>query len=89
MCTDFYEAMQLEKGTVQRTAQAVAEKMEKDRLYRELNAHTISLNFNPPTISQRVSRIEVGSAYSCAVQCNNYVMNIIQFLGYSLYIVTW
>ena len=57
--------MQLENGTVQRTAQAVAEKMEKDRLYRELNAHTISLNFNPPTISQRVSRIEVGSAYSC------------------------
>ncbi len=37
--------MQLEKGTVQRTAQAVAEKMEKDRLYRELNAHTIGLNF--------------------------------------------
>ncbi len=48
MCTDFYEAMQLEKGTVQRTAQAVAEEMEKDRLYRKLNAHTISLNFNPP-----------------------------------------
>ena len=41
--------MQLENGTVQRTAQAVAEEMEKDRLYRELNAHTIGLNFNPPT----------------------------------------
>ncbi len=41
--------MQLEKGTVQRTAQAVAEEMEKDRLYRELNARTIGLNFNPPT----------------------------------------
>ncbi len=39
--------MQLEKGTVQRTAQAVAEELEKDRLYRELNAHTIGLNFNP------------------------------------------
>jgi hypothetical protein len=49
LCTDFYEAMQLERGTVQRTAQAAAEEMEKDRLYRELNAHTIGLSFNPPT----------------------------------------
>jgi hypothetical protein len=41
--------MQLEKGTAQRTAQAAAEEMEKGRLDRELNTHTIGLSFNPPT----------------------------------------
>jgi hypothetical protein len=49
LCTDFYKAMQLEKGIAQRTAQEAAEEMEKERLYRELNAHTIGLSFNPPT----------------------------------------
>jgi hypothetical protein len=49
LCTDFYKGMQLEKGTAQRTAQAAAEEMEKGRLDRELNAHTIGLSFNPPT----------------------------------------
>ena len=73
--------MQLEKGTVQRTAQAVAEEMEKDRLYRELNAHTIGLNFNPPT---HFSKGLQNQGRFCLSMCS-----AVQQLCYEYYTISW
>ena len=73
--------MQLEKGTVQRTAQAVAEEMEKERLYRELNAHTIGLNFNPPT---HFSKGLLNRGRFCLFMCS-----AVQQLCYEYYTISW
>jgi hypothetical protein len=73
--------MQLEKGTVQRTAQAAAEEMEKDRLYRELNAHTMGLSFNPPTY---FSKGLLNRGRFCLFMCS-----AVQQLCYEYYTISW
>ena len=80
--------MQLEKGTVQRTAQVVAEEMEKDRLYRELNAHTIGLSFNPPThFSKSPTWVSVHHKSECRFCL--FMCSAVEQLCYEYYTISW